>query len=142
MHSTISVLDFVQILVAGDAIFHSVLKLIFLAASTLAQFMQKALLEDNSADNNGAPHFLHLSGIIINTSFMIINDIASYKGGTKCHGLANQTGQSGLLFNGLESRCSHSYASDRSKGSLGFGRNMRRLRWLFKKRVLNLGELP
>ena len=55
-------------------------------------------------------------------------------------GLANQPRQSGLLFNGLETRCSH--ASDRSKGSLGFGRNMRRLRWLFKKRVLNLGELP
>jgi len=132
MHSTISVLDFVQILVAGDAIFHSVLKLIFLAASILAQFRQRALLEGNSADNNGAPHFLHLSGIII-TSFMIINDIASYKGWTKCLGLANQPRQSGLLLNGLESRCSHSHASDRSKGSLGFGRSKRRLRCSLRK---------
>jgi hypothetical protein len=125
MHSTIGVSDdFAKILVVGDAIFHSVLKLIFLAASNLAQLTQRLLPEGNSVDNSEAPHFLHVSGII-STSLMNIV-VASYKEETECPGLANQSRQNGFLFNGLESRCVHSYWSDGSKGSIGFARSKRR----------------
>jgi hypothetical protein len=81
--------DFAKILVVGDAIFHSVLKLIFLAASNLAQLAQRPFPEGNMVDNDGAPHFLHVPGII--STPLMNNIVASYKEETECPGLANQS---------------------------------------------------
>jgi hypothetical protein len=51
---------------------HSRLKLIFLAASNLAQLTQRSSTEGNPTKTTGPPHFLHLAGSFIATSFIII----------------------------------------------------------------------
>ena len=63
---------------------HSNVKLIFLAASILAQPPQRPSPEGNPVENTGPPHFLHLVGTIITTYFMMITCVASYKEEARC----------------------------------------------------------
>jgi hypothetical protein len=75
---------------------HSVLKLIFLAASNLAQLMQRLSSVVNPIEKTGPPHFLHLAEII-RTSLIIISCVAHYKEKAKCPVLAKQSPQNGPL---------------------------------------------
>jgi hypothetical protein len=64
-------------------------RLIFLAASILAQPTQRPLTENNPVEKIGLPHFLHVAGSAITTNFMIKSHVASYKEETKRFVLAN-----------------------------------------------------
>jgi hypothetical protein len=77
-------------------------RLIFLAASILAQLAQRSFPEGNPMEKTGPPHFLHLAGTVISTYFMIISCVASYKEKTKRLVFANQSSQNGLIFSGLQ----------------------------------------
>jgi hypothetical protein len=77
-------------------------RLIFLAASILAQPIQRPLSESNPIEKTGPPHFLHLAGTVISRYFMTIGRVASYKEETKRLVLANQSPQNGVIFNGLQ----------------------------------------
>jgi len=76
-------------------------RLIFLAASILAQPIQRPLSENDPIEKIGPPHFLHLAGTVISRYFMTISGVASYKEETKRLVLANQSRQKGVIFNGL-----------------------------------------
>jgi hypothetical protein len=77
-------------------------RLIFLAASILAQPIQRPLSENDPIEKMGPPHFLHLAGTVITTYFMINSGVASYKQETKHLILANQSRQRGVIFNGSQ----------------------------------------
>jgi hypothetical protein len=77
-------------------------RLIFLAASILAQPMQRPLSENDPIEKIGPPHFLHLAGTVMTSYFMIISAVASYKEETKRLVLANQSRQKEVILNGLQ----------------------------------------
>jgi hypothetical protein len=77
-------------------------RLIFLAASILAQPTQRPLSESNPVEKIGPPHFLHVTGSAIITNFMITSHAASYKQETKHLVLANQSPQNGLIPDELQ----------------------------------------
>jgi hypothetical protein len=77
-------------------------KLIFLAASNLAQLMQRPSPGGNPIEKTGRPQFLHLAGTVIGTSFMNISSVADYKEEAGCPGLTNRSPQNGPPFNGLQ----------------------------------------
>jgi hypothetical protein len=77
-------------------------RLIFLAASILAQPIQRPLSENDPIEKIGPPHFLHLAGTVISRYFMTISGVASYKEETKRLVLAHQSRQKGVIFNGLQ----------------------------------------
>jgi hypothetical protein len=83
MHSTSSALTCGTDFGYKTCTIHSKLKLIFLAASILAQVTQRPSPEGNPIEKTGPPHFLHLAGTIISKSFMTINSAANYKEETK-----------------------------------------------------------
>ena len=78
------------------------MRLIFLAASILAQPIQRPLSENDPIEKIGPPHFLHLAGAVMSGYFMTISYLASYKDETKRLVLANQSHQKGVIFNGLQ----------------------------------------
>jgi hypothetical protein len=77
-------------------------RLIFLAASILAQPIQRPLSENDPIEKIGPPHFLHLAGAVMSRYFMTISYVASYKEETKRLASANQSRQKGVIFNGLQ----------------------------------------
>jgi hypothetical protein len=77
-------------------------KLIFLAASILAQPKQRPLSESNPIEKAGPPHFLHVDGSVISTYFMMTNCVASYKEETKRLVFDSQSPQNGLVLDGLQ----------------------------------------
>jgi len=83
MHSTRSALTCGTDSGCRTSPIHSKLKLIFLAASILAQVTQRPSPEGNPIEKTGPPHFLHRVGTIISKSFMTINSVANYKEETK-----------------------------------------------------------
>jgi len=74
-------------------------KLIFLAASILAQLRQRPFPESNPVDKRGPPHFLHLAATVMSTYFMMTSGAASYKEKTKRLGFARQLPQNELILN-------------------------------------------
>src|SRR3989304_9261227 len=102
IHSTRSVLKCRTNFDCRTFAIHSSVRLIFLAASILAQLAQKPFPEGNSMEKTGPPHFLHLAGTVISTYFMIISCVASIKEKTKRLVFANQSSQNGLIFSGLQ----------------------------------------
>jgi len=64
-------------------------RLIFLAASILAQPIQRPLSENDLIEKVGPPHFLHLAGAVISRYFMTISYVVGYKEETKHLVLAN-----------------------------------------------------
>lgn len=79
MHSTRSALKFRTNLDCRTRVIHSIVKLIFLAASILAQLVQRSFPEGSPTEETGPPHFLHLAGTIITTYFLITSCVAGYK---------------------------------------------------------------
>jgi hypothetical protein len=77
-------------------------RLIFLAASILAQLTQRPFQEGIPMEKTGPPHFLHLAGTVISAYFMIISCVASYKEKTKRLVFVNQSSQNGLIFSALQ----------------------------------------
>ena len=77
MRSTIGDLRFGRDFDCKTPAIHSTVKLIFLAASNLAQLTQRPTTEGNLTETRGPPHFLHLVGTIIRKSFMIVGDVAN-----------------------------------------------------------------
>src|SRR3990170_3120043 len=95
-----SLISFIRGLVLGTM--HSTLKLIFLAASILAQVTQRPSPEGNPIEKTGPPHFLHLVGAIIRTSNMTISSVADYKEEPKCVVSAIQSSHIGPNSNGSQ----------------------------------------
>jgi len=89
-------------LIAEHFAIHSSVRLIFLAASILAQPTQRPLSESNPIEKTGPQHFLHVAGSVISTYFMITGCVASYKEETKRLAFANQSPQNGLVLDGLQ----------------------------------------
>jgi hypothetical protein len=77
-------------------------RLIFLAASILAQPIQRPLSENDPIEKIGPPHFLHLAGTVITRYSMTTSGVSGYKEETKRLVLANQSRQKGVIFNGLK----------------------------------------
>src|SRR3990170_5238346 len=78
-HSTRSAFKFRTDFGCKTCAIQSMLKLIFLAASNLAQLMQRPSPRGGAVERTGPPHFSHLAGTIMGTSFMIISNPANYK---------------------------------------------------------------
>jgi hypothetical protein len=90
-------------LIAQYFAIHSSVRLIFLAASILAQPTQRPLSENNPIGKTGPPHLLHVAGSVISAYFIMTNCVASYKEETEGLVFSNQSPQNGLIERNIES---------------------------------------
>jgi hypothetical protein len=77
------------------------MKLIFLAASILAQVRQRPFPEGNPIEKRGPPHFLHLAATVMSTYFIIISCAVSYKEKSKGLVFGHQLPQNEPILSGL-----------------------------------------
>jgi len=102
MHSTSSPLKRRTDFDCATRAIHSNVKLIFLAASILAQVRQRTFPEGDPMEKRGPPHFLHLAATVMSTYFIVVSCGASYKEETKRLVFSSQSPQNGLVEKNIE----------------------------------------